>query len=98
GNQAVAWHKQRVGRRIHSATLLADARHSWLDAVSSGGALMVLVAVTLGFPSGDPIAGFAITAFVGHVGYEVTRDVVHHLMDGVEPEHVAEARRAAEAA
>ena len=98
GNQSVAWYKRVVGRRIHSATLLADARHSWLDAVSSGGALVGLVAVALGFPLGDPIAGFAITAFIAHVGYEVTRDVLHHLMDGVEPEHIDEARQAAEAA
>ncbi len=98
GNQSVAWYKRVVGRRIHSATLLADARHSWLDAVSSGGALVGLIAVALGFPLGDPIAGFAITAFIAHVGYEVTRDVLHHLMDGVEPEHIDEAREAAEAA
>ncbi len=98
GNQSVAWYKRVVGRRIHSATLLADARHSWLDAVSSGGALVGLVAVALGFPLGDPIAGFAITAFIAHVGYQVTRDVLHHLMDGVEPEHIHEARQVAEAA
>ena len=27
GNQAVAWYKGRVGKRIQSATLVADARH-----------------------------------------------------------------------
>jgi hypothetical protein len=39
GNQLVAWYKLRVGKRINSATLIADARHSWLDALSSAGAL-----------------------------------------------------------
>jgi len=39
GNQTVAWYKRSVGRRIRSAPLLADARHSWLGAVSSAGAL-----------------------------------------------------------
>jgi divalent metal cation (Fe/Co/Zn/Cd) transporter len=37
--QLVAWYKLTVGRRINSATLIADARHSWLDALSSAGAL-----------------------------------------------------------
>ena len=37
GNQVVARYKMRVGRRINSATLIADARHSWLDALSSAG-------------------------------------------------------------
>jgi hypothetical protein len=39
GNQAVARYKLAVGRRINSATLIADARHSWLDALSSAGAM-----------------------------------------------------------
>jgi len=29
--------------------------------------------------------GFAVTAFILHVGYEVPRDVLHQPMDGVEP-------------
>ena len=93
GNQIVARYKLTVGRRIGSATLLADARHSWLDALSSAGALAGLIAVALGQPWGDPVAGLAITAFICHVGYEVTSDVVHRLADGVNPEviHAAEA-------
>jgi cation diffusion facilitator family transporter len=93
GNQVVARYKLRIGRRIGSATLVADARHSWLDALSSAGALVGLVAVALGQPWGDPVAGLAITLFICHVGYEVTSDVVHRLADGVDPEviHLAEA-------
>ncbi len=98
GNQLVAWYKRRVGQRIHSATVLADARHSWLDAISSAGALAGLIAVALGFPLGDPIAGFAITVFIAHVGWEVTHEVVYHLMDGVQVHDVTAARRAAEEA
>jgi cation diffusion facilitator family transporter len=98
GNQAVAWYKRRVGTRISSVTLLADAKHSWLDAVSSFGALVGLVLVALGFRLGDPIAGFAITLLIVHVGWEVTNDVVHHLMDGMDPDDIEAARRAAEAA
>jgi len=41
--------------------LIADARHSWLDALSSAGALAGLTAVSLGFRLGDPIAGMAVT-------------------------------------
>lgn len=89
----MARYKGVVGRRIGSATLIADARHSWLDALSSAGALVGLIAVVLGQRWGDPVAGLAITAFIGHVGYEVTSDVVHRLADGVEPDviHAAEA-------
>ena len=95
GNQLVAWYKRRVGKRINSATLLADARHSWLDALSSAGALAGLVAVAFGQPWGDPVAGLAVTAFICHVGYGVTKDVVHRLADGVDPDIIATAETAA---
>jgi len=95
GNQLVARYKLRVGRRINSATLLADARHSWLDALSSAGALAGLIAVALGQPWGDPLAGLLVTAFICHVGYEVTKDVMHRLADGIDPEVIITAEAAA---
>jgi cation diffusion facilitator family transporter len=95
GNQAVAAYKRRIGRRINSLTLLADARHSWLDAIASLGALAGLALVAAGQRWGDPVAGFAITLFICHVGYEVTGEIVHHLMDGVEPGQLAAAEHAA---
>ena len=95
GNQVVARYKLVVGRRINSATLIADARHSWLDALSSAGALAGLVAVALGQSWGDPVAGLAVTAFICHVGYEVTADVLHRLADGVDPDVITRAEAAA---
>jgi cation diffusion facilitator family transporter len=95
GNLAVARYKLVVGRRINSATLIADARHSWLDALSSAGALVGLVAVAFGQSWGDPVAGLAVTAFICHVGFEVTRDVVHRLADGVDPDVITTAEAAA---
>ena len=95
GNQVVARYKLTVGRRINSATLIADARHSWLDALSSAGALAGLVAVAVGWSWGDPVAGLAVTAFICHVGYEVTKDVVHRLADGVDPDVITTAESAA---
>lgn len=95
GNQVVARYKLIVGRRIQSATLLADARHSWLDALSSLGALVGLCLVALGQRWGDPIAGFAVTLFILHVGYRVTSEILFRLMDGVDVEATDAARRVA---
>lgn len=95
GNQVVARYKSVVGRRIGSLTLLADAKHSWLDALSSLGALLGLVLVATGRSWGDPIAGFAVTLFIVHVGFEVTREIIHHLMDGVEEVDIDTAHTAA---
>lgn len=97
GNQAVARYKGRVGRKIHSATLIADAKHSWLDALSSVGALVGLIAVAAGYWWGDPLAGFAVTVFILHVGWEVTSEISHRLLDGIDPEILEAAKRTAEA-
>jgi cation diffusion facilitator family transporter len=95
GNQVVARYKLVVGRRINSATLVADARHSWLDALSSAGAMAGLIAVALGQRWGDPVAGLAVTALICHVGYEVTADVVHRPADGIDPSVITGAEAAA---
>lgn len=90
GNQLVARYKLRVGRAINSAPLLVDARHSWLDAITSAGALAGLIGVAAGARIADPIAGFAITLLIMHIGVDATRDVARRLMDEND-EAVAEA-------
>ncbi len=81
GNQLVARYKLKVGREIKSAPLIMDARHSMLDAVASGGALLGLIGVALGYRAADPLAGFAIAVLIVHIGADATRDVVSRLMD-----------------
>jgi cation diffusion facilitator family transporter len=97
GNQAVAWYKRRIGKRIGSLTLIADARHSWLDAISSLGALAGLALVAAGYRWGDPVAGLAITVLICHVGYQVTKDMLARLMDGIDPGDLDAAHAAAAA-
>jgi cation diffusion facilitator family transporter len=95
GNQLVARYKLHVGRRIHSATLIADARHSWLDALSSAGAAIGLLGVLAGLQWADGVAGLVVTGFICHVGWEVTSEVAHRLMDGADPETIITAETAA---
>lgn len=37
------------------------------------------------------MAGLVVTAFICHVGYEVTKGVVHRLADGVNPDVITTA-------
>jgi cation diffusion facilitator family transporter len=97
GNQFVARYKGHVGRAIKSAPLIVDARHSWLDAIASAGALAGLIGVAFGLRVADPIAGFAITLLIIHIGIDATRDVASRLMDEND-EEVARAIRAVAAA
>jgi cation diffusion facilitator family transporter len=95
GNQLVARYKLVVGRRIRSATMVADAKHSWLDALSSAGAMLGLIGVALGWGWADAIAGIVVTGFICHVGWEVTSDIAHRLLDGVDPEIITTAEAVA---
>jgi cation diffusion facilitator family transporter len=95
GNQIVARYKLLVGRRIRSATLVADAKHSWLDALSSAGALLGLIGVALGWSWADAAAGIIVTGFICQVGWEVTVDIAYRLLDGVGPEIITNAEAVA---
>ncbi len=95
GNQIVARIKLRIGTKINSATLIADAKHSWLDALSSTGALVGLIGVLCGLRWADAVAGIIVTGFICHVGWEVSTDIVHRLMDGVDPEIITRAEKVA---
>ncbi len=97
GNQLVARYKLVVGRRIRAATMVADAKHSWLDALSSAGAMLGLIGVALGWAWADAVAGIVVTGFICHVGWEVTADIAHRLLDGVDPHIVTTAETAATA-
>lgn len=89
GNQIVARYKLVVGRRIQSATMVADAKHSWLDALSSAGALVGLLGVVVGWSWADAVAGLVVTGFICHVGWEVSADIAHRILDGVDPAVIA---------
>jgi cation diffusion facilitator family transporter len=95
GNQLVARYKLAVGRQIRSATMVADAKHSWLDALSSAGAMLGLIGVALGWSWADAIAGLVVTGFIWHVGWEVTADIAHRILDGVAPEIITTAETVA---
>jgi cation diffusion facilitator family transporter len=95
GNQLVARYKLVVGRRIQSATMIADAKHSWLDTLASAGALLGLIGVAAGWAWADGVAGIVVTGFICHVGWEVSSDIAHRILDGVDPAIIATAESAA---
>ncbi len=76
--------KFRVGQRIHSASLVADA---WNDAVDILAALVALTAVVLAiygrdrFLAADHYGGFAVGIIVVLTGLRVLRDASLELMD-----------------
>jgi len=77
----LARYKFRVGREENSPSMLSEAKHTKLDAMTTVG---VLVGVTLsfaGFPFLDPIVGILIAVFVFKAGVEILLDSAKVLLD-----------------
>ncbi|MEQ1731869.1 MAG: cation diffusion facilitator family transporter, partial [Vicinamibacterales bacterium] len=80
-NVAVVWYENREGRRLHSEILLADARHTRSDVLTSCAVLMALVGVRLGYPILDPVAALFVAAFILHACWKITQDASPILSD-----------------
>ena len=85
GNELVARYRIQVGRRIGSATLVADGHHARTDAITSLAVVVGAIGVAAGFPAADPIMGLLITLALLGVLRTAARDIFRRLMDSVDP-------------
>jgi len=95
GNEAVAFFRIKVGKDIGSAALIADGYHARTDGLTSLAVLLGAVGVWLGYPLADPIIGLLITGAILQIVWQSSQAIFTRLLDGVEPEVVAEIRHAA---
>ncbi|TDP84876.1 cation diffusion facilitator family transporter [Halanaerobium saccharolyticum] len=72
----------KIGEKINSRGLIADAHHHRSDAFSSIAALIGIGGAKLGFRFLDPLAGLVVAFLILKVGYEIMRDTSYELMDG----------------
>jgi cation diffusion facilitator family transporter len=77
GNELAARIRLRGGRRLDSAALIADGNHARTDGLVSGGVVVSAIAVALGAPIIDALAGLAITALILRVTWQSWRTVRH---------------------
>lgn len=94
----LAWNKGRVGRRENSPSLLADARHSWTDAMASAGIVVGVGLDALGVPFIDSLMALVIAAILGWSGVQLLLGAVRVLLDAsIDADVVATATTTAEA-
>ncbi|MCM3879609.1 MAG: cation diffusion facilitator family transporter [Vicinamibacterales bacterium] len=82
-NIAVVRYERRAGRRLVSELLLADARHTQSDILTSCTVIAALAAVALGFPLLDPAAALIVVGFIGYAGFDIARDAAKILSDQI---------------
>ena len=90
GNEVVAQYRLRVGRRIGSATLVADGLHARTDGITSFAVLVGAIAVAFGAQRADAVVGLLVSALILVVLTRAVRSVGARLMDAVDPTLVAD--------
>jgi cation diffusion facilitator family transporter len=91
--EAMFQYKYRLGKRLNSQALIANAWEHRSDAYSSIAGLFGIGGTWLGAYLGipflynlDPIAGLVVSGFVLHMGYKLIMESIHLVMDLVLPE------------
>lgn len=82
-NIAVVRAELRSAARLSSELLLADARHTQSDVLTSVAVIAALVGVLIGYPILDPLAAIVIIGFIGHAGFAIARDAAKILSDAI---------------
>jgi cation diffusion facilitator family transporter len=73
----------KIGEKIDSKGLVADAHHHRSDAFSSIAALIGAGGAKLGFPILDPLAGLVVALFILRIGVKILWEAIDDLMDAV---------------
>lgn len=82
-NIAVVRSERKAAERLSSELLLADARHTQSDVLTSITVLAALAGSALGFPMLDPMAALVVVGFIGYAGFEIARDAARILSDQI---------------
>lgn len=87
---AITRYESRVGKRLGSDLLLADAAHTRADVLTTVAVLVGLVAIRMGFPMADPVATIVVAGLIAHTGWEIVQETVPVLVDSraVPREHI----------
>ncbi len=80
-NITITLWERRVGHRLNSEILLADASHTASDIWVSLGVIASLVAVRLGYPVADPLIALFVAAVIAYTAWQVFRQAGSTLSD-----------------
>ncbi|HKY22156.1 MAG TPA: cation diffusion facilitator family transporter [Vicinamibacterales bacterium] len=82
-NMAVVRFERHAARRLSSELLMADARHTQSDVVTSLAVIAALMGSANGYAILDPLAAVVIIGFIGYAGLTIARDATKILSDAI---------------
>lgn len=80
-NIGVTTWERRVGKKLGSSILVADASHTGSDVMVSMGVIIGLIAVKLGFPIADPLIALAVAGAIVWTAIGVLKQAEETLSD-----------------
>lgn len=90
-------YKHRLGKRINSPALMADAWHHRSDVLSSIGVFFGIGGAIIGEQIGyvqlvylDPLAGIVVALFIMRIGYQMIRESIHMVLENILDEEESE--------
>lgn len=91
GKEAIFQYSKKVGEKLNSSILIANAWHSRTDAISSVIVLVGLVLSYFGYTYFDSIAAIIVAIMIGKVGWEFISESLKELAESsINPEKVKE--------
>lgn len=94
GNELLFFLTKRVGQRIQSPLIIANAWHHRSDSASSGVVVLGILGSIVGYAYLDPAAAILVGGLIVKMGFDYGWDSVKELVDtGVEPAQIEDIRR-----
>ena len=82
-NLIVVSYELKQGRILKSEVLLADAKHTRSDVLTSGTVIAALIGVSFGYPLLDPLAALLVAGFIAHACWEIAQEASRILADEI---------------
>jgi cation diffusion facilitator family transporter len=83
GKIALSWYKARLGKKLESQMLIADARNMRADIVISAAVLVgILTTIVLELPIVDSVTALAVSAWIMWIAFKIFLDTNTELMEG----------------
>ena len=82
-NLFITMWERRVGHKLNSSILVADASHTGSDVMVSVGVIISLVLVKLGFPMADPIVALLVSGAIVYTAWGVFKQASATLSDSM---------------
>lgn len=82
-NISVMIYEAKKGKELMSDFLIADAKHTKSDIITSVAVIVGLIFSRLGYHHADAVIGIVITLFIARIGYEIIRSASDTLVDTV---------------